>query len=53
MSFVTVRDIFQSYDGRPILERVNLDVAEGTFISDLHLTQIAFLPANSSSTVYS
>ena len=33
MSFVTVRDIFQSYSGRPILERVNLDVEEGEFIS--------------------
>ena len=33
MSFVTVRDIFQSYDGRPILERVNLDVDEGEFVS--------------------
>ena len=33
MSFVTVRNIFQSYDGRPILERVNLDVDEGTFVS--------------------
>ncbi len=33
MSFVTVRDIFQSYDKRPIIERVNVDVAEGEFIS--------------------
>ncbi|MEM9098920.1 MAG: ATP-binding cassette domain-containing protein [Pseudomonadota bacterium] len=33
MSFVTARNIFQSYDGRPILERVNLDVDEGEFIS--------------------
>ncbi|WP_138469581.1 ABC transporter ATP-binding protein [Poseidonocella sp. HB161398] len=33
MSFVTARDIWQSYDGRPILERVNLDVEEGEFIS--------------------
>ncbi len=33
MSFVTVRNIFQSYGARPILERVNLDVAEGTFVS--------------------
>ncbi|WP_288926949.1 ATP-binding cassette domain-containing protein [uncultured Maritimibacter sp.] len=33
MSFVTVRDVFQSYGNRPILERVNLDVAEGEFIS--------------------
>lgn len=33
MSFVTVRDIFQSYGKRPILERVNLDVEEGEFVS--------------------
>lgn len=33
MSFVTVRDVFQSYHGRPILERINLDVEEGEFIS--------------------
>ncbi len=33
MSFVSARDIFQSYGGRPILERVNIDVAEGEFIS--------------------
>ena len=33
MSFVSVRNIFQSYNGRPILERVNLDVDEGEFIS--------------------
>ncbi|MGG7566039.1 ATP-binding cassette domain-containing protein [Rhodovulum sp. DZ06] len=33
MSFVSVRDIWQSYDGRPILERVNLDVDEGEFVS--------------------
>jgi NitT/TauT family transport system ATP-binding protein len=33
MSYVTVRDLFQSYGHRPILERVNLDVAEGEFIS--------------------
>ncbi|MEM9709325.1 MAG: ATP-binding cassette domain-containing protein [Pseudomonadota bacterium] len=33
MSFVSVRDIFQSYGGRPIIERVNLDVEEGEFIS--------------------
>jgi NitT/TauT family transport system ATP-binding protein len=33
MSFVKVRNIFQSYAGRPILERVNLTVAEGEFIS--------------------
>ncbi|MAQ37442.1 MULTISPECIES: ABC transporter ATP-binding protein [Thioclava] len=33
MSFVTVRDVFQEYDGRPIIERVNLDVAEGEFVS--------------------
>ncbi len=33
MSFVEVRNIFQSYGTRPILERVNLDVTEGEFIS--------------------
>ena len=33
MSFVSVRDVWQSYDGRPILERVNLSVAEGEFLS--------------------
>lgn len=33
MSFVTARNIFQSYNGRPIIERVNLDVDEGAFIS--------------------
>lgn len=33
MSFVTARDIFQSYGSRPILERVNVDVEEGEFIS--------------------
>ncbi len=33
MSFVTVRNIFQSYGTRPILERVNLDVDEGEFVS--------------------
>ncbi|NKX43748.1 ABC transporter ATP-binding protein [Roseicyclus persicicus] len=33
MSLVEVRDIFQSYGQRPILERVNLSVAEGEFVS--------------------
>ena len=33
MSFVKVRNLFQSYAGRPILERVNLTVTEGEFIS--------------------
>lgn len=33
MSFVTVRNVFKYYGQRPILERVNLDVAEGEFIS--------------------
>jgi len=33
MSFVTVRNLFQEYDRRPIIERVNLDVNEGEFIS--------------------
>lgn len=31
MSFVTVEDLFQSYDNRPILERVNVEVEEGEF----------------------
>lgn len=33
MSFVTAEDIFQSYGPRPILERVNVSVEEGEFIS--------------------
>jgi len=33
MSFVSVRSVFQSYDNRPILERVNLEVEEGEFVS--------------------
>jgi len=33
VSFVTAENIFQSYGRRPILERVNLDVEEGEFIS--------------------
>ncbi|MFS4436882.1 ABC transporter ATP-binding protein [Paracoccaceae bacterium GXU_MW_L88] len=33
MSFVTVRNVWQSYGTRPILERVNLDVDKGEFIS--------------------
>ena len=33
MSFVTATNIFQSYGKRPILERVNLEVEEGEFIS--------------------
>ncbi|MDW3222753.1 MAG: ATP-binding cassette domain-containing protein [Paracoccaceae bacterium] len=33
MSFVSATDIFQSYDGRPIIERVNVEVDEGTFMS--------------------
>lgn len=33
MSFVSVRDVFQSYGPRPILERVSLDVDEGEFVS--------------------
>lgn len=33
MSFVTVEDIFQSYDDRPILERVSVTVDEGEFIA--------------------
>ena len=33
MSFVTAENIFQSYGERPILERVNVAVKEGEFIS--------------------
>ena len=33
MSFVTASNIFQTYGRRPILERVNLSVEEGEFIS--------------------
>ena len=33
MSFVTVEDIFQSYNHRPILEQVNVSVDQGEFIS--------------------
>lgn len=33
MSFVTAENVFQTYGGRPILERVNLSVDEGEFIS--------------------
>lgn len=33
MSFVSVTDVFQSYGKRPILERVNVSVDEGEFIS--------------------
>ncbi|MEM1076490.1 MAG: ATP-binding cassette domain-containing protein, partial [Pseudomonadota bacterium] len=33
MSFVSATNIFQTYGKRPILERVNVDVAEGEFIS--------------------
>lgn len=33
MSFVSVRSVFQSYGNRPILERVNLEVEEGEFVS--------------------
>ncbi len=33
MSFVTATNIFQSYGKRPILERVNVEVEEGEFIS--------------------
>ncbi len=33
MSFVTVTDLFQSYGPRPILERVNVSVEKGEFIS--------------------
>ncbi|CTQ48818.1 ABC transporter ATP-binding protein [Jannaschia donghaensis] len=33
MSFVSVRNVFQTYGRRPIIERVDLDVTEGEFIS--------------------
>ena len=33
MSFVEVRNVHQSYGLRPIIERINLDVAEGEFVS--------------------
>lgn len=33
MSFVAVQDVFQNYGRRPILERVNVAVDEGEFIS--------------------
>jgi len=33
MSFVTISDVFQIYNQRPILERVNVEVDEGEFIS--------------------
>jgi NitT/TauT family transport system ATP-binding protein len=33
VSLVTVRDVFRSYGPRPILERVSVDVDEGTFVS--------------------
>ncbi len=33
MSFVSVDSVFQSYDNRPILERVNVEVSEGEFIA--------------------
>ncbi len=33
MSFVTAENIFQSYGNRPILERVNVSVDEGEFVS--------------------
>ena len=33
MSFVTVRGVFQTYGQRPIIERVNVEVDEGEFIS--------------------
>lgn len=33
MSFVTVSNVFQSYNNRPIIERINVEVEEGEFIS--------------------
>lgn len=33
MSFVEIRDVFHGYGGKPILERVNLSVEQGEFVS--------------------
>lgn len=33
MSFVTVRNLFKNYHHRPILENINLEVDEGSFVS--------------------
>lgn len=33
MTLVTVKDVWQSYGGRSILERVNVNISEGEFIS--------------------
>jgi NitT/TauT family transport system ATP-binding protein len=33
MSFVSVKNLFQNYGTRPIIERINLSVDEGEFIS--------------------
>lgn len=33
MSFVSVSNVWQSYGGRSILERVNVDISEGEFVS--------------------
>ncbi len=33
MSYVSVRNLFKSYDGRPVLEGISLDAAEGEFIT--------------------
>ena len=33
MSFVEVRDVWQAYGGRSIIERVTLDAEEGAFVS--------------------
>lgn len=33
MSFVSITNVFQSYGNRPIIERINVEVAEGEFIS--------------------
>ena len=33
MSFVTVKGVFQTYGRRPIIERINVEVDEGEFIS--------------------
>jgi NitT/TauT family transport system ATP-binding protein len=33
MSYIEVRGVFQSYGGRPILERISLDAEEGAFLS--------------------
>jgi NitT/TauT family transport system ATP-binding protein len=33
MSAITIRDVWMEYDGRIVLERISLDVAEGAFVA--------------------